>query len=94
MKPLAMMLCVLLASCGYVPTESKLVGSWQVVMPAGAPQTVIFAFQKDHTYSMTLRGVPGVAQGTWRLDGEPHHHYHRNIRSVRNHEPHARGHIP
>jgi hypothetical protein len=50
-----------------VPTESKLLGTWQADLPP--PQKVIYAFQKDHTYTITITGQAGAVQGTWRLDG-------------------------
>ena len=57
----------LLCGCGYVPTESKLVGSWQVVVPP--PHKMVYTFQKDHTYTLTISPSPGAIQGKWKLEG-------------------------
>ncbi len=50
-----------------MPTESKLIGSWEVEAPP--PKKLIYTFQKDHTYTMTVTGQAGAMQGTWRLGG-------------------------
>lgn len=63
---LGIWVALLLAGCGVAPTERKLVGAWQVDLPP--PQAIVFAFQKDHTYTMTIGGQPGTVHGTWRLD--------------------------
>jgi len=67
MKRIGTMVGLLLCGCGFVPTESKLLGTWQADLPP--PQKMIYVFQKDHTYTMTITGQAGAVQGTWRLDG-------------------------
>ena len=67
MKRYGTLLCLLLGGCGFVATENKLVGTWQVGLPP--PQKVVYVFQKDHTYAMMITGQAGAMQGTWRLDG-------------------------
>ena len=57
----------LLCGCGFVPTESKLAGSWQVELPP--PHKMVYAFQKDHTYTLTITPRPGAIQGKWKLEG-------------------------
>jgi hypothetical protein len=67
MKCFGMLVCLLLAGCGFVATENKLAGTWQVDLPP--PQKIVYVFQKDHTYTMMITGQAGAMQGTWRLDG-------------------------
>ncbi len=67
MKRIGILLCLLLGGCGLVPTESKLLGSWQVDAPL--PNALVYTFQKDHTYAMMVTGMAGEMGGTWRLDG-------------------------
>src|SRR5678809_1070520 len=64
---MALLGLLLLAGCGFVATESKLVGIWQVDLPV--PQKIVYVFQKDHTYTMSITGKTGAMQGTWKLDG-------------------------
>src|ERR1035438_1245991 len=66
-RAIGALLCLILAGCGFVPTESKLLGAWQVDLPP--PQKMVFDFQRDHTYTMSITGQAGAMQGTWRLDG-------------------------
>jgi hypothetical protein len=61
------LLCLMLVGCGFIPSESKLVGTWQVDLPP--PQKMVFDFRKDHSYTMAITGQAGAMQGTWRLDG-------------------------
>jgi len=64
---MALLGLLLVGGCGFVATESKLVGIWQVDLPV--PQKIVYVFQKDHTYTMSLGGKTGAMQGTWKLDG-------------------------
>ncbi|HWW00258.1 MAG TPA: hypothetical protein VNZ64_11225 [Candidatus Acidoferrum sp.] len=67
MKRFGILLCLLLGGCGFVPTESKLAGTWQVDLRA--PHKIVYVFQKDHTYSMTITDNAGAVQGKWKLEG-------------------------
>jgi len=64
---LGILLGLLFGGCGFVPTESKLAGAWQVALPP--PQKIVYTFRKDHTYTMTLPGHAGALRGTWKLEG-------------------------
>ncbi len=64
---IGILLCLLAVGCGFVPAESKLVGTWQVDLPAS--QKIIYAFEKDHTSTMSVAGGSGAIQGTWKLEG-------------------------
>ncbi len=59
-------LCLLLASCGFVPSEQKLIGTWQVDLPT--PKKLVYDFRTNHTYSMRIAGEAGAMQGTWKLN--------------------------
>ena len=50
-----------------MPRESKLAGSWQVDL--SRPTRIVYAFQKDHTYTLTLSAHSGAIHGNWKLDG-------------------------
>ncbi len=67
MRRLGILVCLLLGGCGFVPTESKLFGAWQVDLLAR--QKIIYTFKKNHTYTMTISSQAGTLQGTWKLDG-------------------------
>jgi hypothetical protein len=56
-----------LASRGSVPSESNLVGTWQVGLPHR--QKMVFDFQRNHTYTLAMTGQAGALQGTGMLDG-------------------------
>jgi hypothetical protein len=64
----ALFVSFILSGCGFVPTESKLAGTWQVEM--APPNRIVYAFQKDHTYTLTIGAQPGAIQGKWRLEGD------------------------
>ncbi len=64
---LGILLGLLFGGCGFAPTESKLAGTWQVDLPP--PQKIVYTFQTNHTYTMTLTGREGALQGTWKLEG-------------------------
>ena len=57
----------LVGGCGFVPTESKLGGAWQVDLQR--PTKIVYAFQKDHTYTMTISAQSGAIHGKWKLEG-------------------------
>lgn len=57
----------LLGGCGFVASESKLAGAWQVDLPT--PQKIVYTFQANHTYTMRLAPRAGTLQGTWKLSG-------------------------
>jgi hypothetical protein len=67
MKCVGTLFCLVLAGCGFVPSESKLVGTWQVDLPPR--QKLVYTFQTNHTYTMAISGQTGVVQGTWKLSG-------------------------
>ena len=57
MKHFRILLCFLLVGCGFVPSESKLVGTWQIdVLPA---RKVFYVFRQDHTYAVITPGRRG-----------------------------------
>ena len=56
-----------LAGCGFVPSESKLVGTWQADLPMR--QALVYRFETNHTYTMSFGDKSGEMQGTWKLDG-------------------------
>ena len=57
----------LLSGCGFVPSESKLAGAWQVDLQR--PTKIVYVFQKDHTYAMTISAQSGAIHGKWKLEG-------------------------
>ena len=63
---LSILLSCLLGGCGFVPRESKLVGSWQAELPA--PVRLVYTFHEDHTYTMTIAGQGGSINGRWKLE--------------------------
>jgi hypothetical protein len=64
----------LLGGCGPSVSENKLIGSWQLEVggPSGPPGPV-FAYNTDHTMTMTLPNPGGFQNqamlGVWKLEG-------------------------
>lgn len=67
MPGLILLVSLLLGGCGFVASESKLAGTWQVDLPT--PQKIVYTFQPNHTYTMKLAPRAGAILGTWKLDG-------------------------
>ena len=61
------LLMVLLISCGLRPSESKLVGTWQ--LGENARQQTTYELRADHTYSIKVSAQSGSMDGKWRLEG-------------------------
>ena len=62
-----LVLCPLYVGCDTKVVPGRVVGVWQVDLPA--PQKLIYAFRTNGTYKMTMTGTPGALAGSWRIDG-------------------------